>query len=574
MMAGCFGGGGGDSSVPDDPNKGIMSKETADQIYQVELVDGGYEITGFKSARHLASWLLKTDDSTITRAVFTVTIPDTFTIPTINNMPVVSIADRAFKTDEPGGNTDISSIVNDVVLPPTIKSLGVDLFEGVKETIALSVPPEVKAAVGEDKVIAAAGDKAIPVDTASGTTIAPEAPPDEFTRPGTAAQYILASYEADTGKVNQKDSSGSIKWYTVNDGNLKALFNAIYEPNKTGSTDTAEKTTITFSTAISVSSLDLFKITVGASAAGDKVELTGTHLPSATNASNKNIIVVDIGIPGADNNALPTFYIPKEKANTLGDANVQGDYSHIRLRVNKGANLVILADNSNFTGAGNPCPEGNFKGGCVEVMAGGKLRDGAYEGFPLGTGAVILNRAGSWLAVGPEDELGKPELSTSWQGWLLGPVGTEPRILWDAGNTADAYLEVRSKQIATNAKLKQQKGLGLIYSIWFVGPNAKLTIDVSEDKKSTYGFRGLHGNESAGGEDYNFYSTQATADLITITAGSVLDKRFLIKGALDLNQSSHLITGSNSITIPGKATGEGVEYGSGTGIYGYLVTNN
>jgi hypothetical protein len=61
-------------------------------------------------------------------------------------------------------------------------------------------------------------------------------------------------------------------------------------------------------------------------------------------------------------------------------------------------------------------------------MAGGKLRDGAYEGFPLGSNAVILNRFGSYLSVGPESH--NPDATAVWatytahySGYLVGPAG-------------------------------------------------------------------------------------------------------------------------------------------------------
>jgi hypothetical protein len=253
----------------------------------------------------------------------------------------------------------------------------------------------------------------------------------------------------------------------------------------------------------------------------------------------------------------------------LGDPNFIDDYSHIRLRVNNGAELVILADNSGYIAnwSGNPCPEGNFKGGCVEVMAGGKLRDGAFEGFPLGTGAVIVNRAGSSLSVGPEpgssDAIGPASAvyNDYYSGILIGPWGSDARIEWDTGYSTYDYLEVRSKQIATNAKLTAKKNLGLIYSVWFVG-EAKLTINMANNTDA------LGANEGVGGDDYNFYSQNPTVGLITITQG-ILDKRFLINGALDFDPSQHVITGT--VSINGKA-GNQVSYGSGTGISGALVT--
>jgi hypothetical protein len=179
----------------------------------------------------------------------------------------------------------------------------------------------------------------------------------------------------------------------------------------------------------------------------------------------------------------------------LGDGSTP--YGGVRLRVNKGAYLHIEADNSAYigtpggttSGAGNSSGAGNFNNGCVEVMAGGKLRDGAFEGFPLGANATILNRLGSYLAVGPEPTHADATGSASagymsyYAGWLIGPksdlTGTEAtRIQWDDQN--DGYIQVGDGQLVLGAKVTLTKLQGLIYDVWFEDTGAikaGLTID-------------------------------------------------------------------------------------------------
>jgi hypothetical protein len=277
--------------------------------------------------------------------------------------------------------------------------------------------------------------------------------------------------------------------------------------------------------------------------------------------------VIDAGIPGEQyDSSLPAFYIPYKE---LGEAD--GNCAHIRLRVNSGASLVIGADNAGYTayGAGHPCASGYFAGGCVEVMAGGKLRNSAYEGFPLGTEAVILNRYGSYLSVGPEpahtDAQGA--MSETYQayysGYLVGPAAwsaasDKPRIEWDAsGNTASRFLEVRPGGIATDARLTVKKDVGLINSVWFAG-TAKVTVD---------GGARLMANESAAGPDLNFYAN-TDGVVIDIKSGGALDGRFLQTPAANAD-ADNFIAGPRAIA--GVKTGAPMEYSAGTGITGFPV---
>jgi hypothetical protein len=398
-----------------------------------------------------------------------------------------------------------------------------------------------------------------------------------FARNGGTTGYRVEYYDA-YGVTGLKNG-GAAQWYLVTDTNLKKIFNAIYTPNAPGTTDTIEsgKTTIAYDAGISQAALSLFTVTVGSNANGDKIEIKGTALPAKTGASNKNLIVIDIGISGEDNTSLK-FYIPYRELGTP-----TGAYGHIRFRVNRGAEAVILADNSRYinnNGAGNASEPGYFNNGCIEVMAGGKLRDGAYEGFPLGSNAVILNNLGSYLAVGPESSFSSATAGYAagrdkwYEGWLIGPSGSgnnAPRIVWDSGDQSGSYIEVRPGKLAISANVTVKKTLGLIYSVWFVnGPT--VTIDaVSDNNTPTIaGKKGLFAN----GTGYKFYGTKtasggtnignATATIV-IRPGSTLHKMFLTSGNTDLQ--NFITAGSSNKVITNKGNGSAQTYE--TGITGY-----
>jgi hypothetical protein len=360
--------------------------------------------------------------------------------------------------------------------------------------------------------------------------------------------YRVSYYgEVATGSyvAGLKKDSVDIKYYlvktTTENGYFNNLFNTIYTPNKANSnTDSIEngKTTVAYDATISAAVLPLFNIVLDTSdPTKDKVNLTGTGLP-ATNvvnpgASSSNLIIIDIGLPGVANTGLPKFYIPLNgEANgsakgTLGNGEDTTGYGHIRLRVNNGAELVILADNSGIA-SGASCPPGGFKNGAVEVMSGGKLRDGAYRGFPLGSGAVLINRYGSYLSVGPEGNTGQ-NLDAWYYGYLIGPAGntidTQPRIRWTGG--PGDFLEVREGKLAFSGKATVQKNMGLIYSAWFVG-NSEITIDILPDDPTpvTTGmtFKGLFANDTASAGPFDFYATGTTKIYLK---NGVLHKAFL-----------------------------------------------
>ncbi|MDR1061853.1 MAG: InlB B-repeat-containing protein [Clostridiales bacterium] len=490
----------------------------------------------------------------------------------------------------------ISTVVNNELIEWDIDGGSADILDGDGATVAkLILSMEDKIATIEP---ASPGKTAIPALTftaaASGETTA-SAAVELYKADGKAERndgtialngIVKVLFADETRPLAQiKYSDDSTAWVhfddTVADGaHILGILRAVYLPNAPGSTDAIEsgKTTIAYTEAISEAALNLFEIYIDSThAANDSINIKGTELPAADGESTTNLIVIDVGIPGgANNGALPTFHIPYGALGASDDS-----YGAIRFRVNSGASLVIEADNDSYiaNGANHPCPPGNFNNGCIEAMPGGKLRDGAYEGFPLGSNAVLLSRLGSYLAVGPESSFeiggaGYVESRDKWySGWLVGPAEGNPRIVWDSGDQTGGYIEVRPGQLAISANVTVKKTLGLIYSVWFVnGPT--VTIDAAGDTVDIEGMKGLFAN----GDNYKFYGTEESsggqnpgspAATIIVKPGSTLHQMFLTAG--NTHEFGFITASSDDRTIVNKGDGDSVLSGTYVGgITGYL----
>ncbi|MDR1149975.1 MAG: hypothetical protein LBK66_15245 [Spirochaetaceae bacterium] len=422
----------------------------------------------------------------------------------------------------------------------------------------------------------------------------------------------LAKETASTTGENGASTYADTVWKTIPTGEIRNIFEAIYVPNAPGTKDgfvagETDKTAITFTSDISKAALQLFHVTLGSNSNGDGIKIQGTALPTADGANNKNLIIIDVGQPGnVDNSGLPVFRIPDRR---LGTQNVE--YDRIRLRVNKGAQLVIEADNSNYINntSGKTCPTGYLNGGCVEAMAGGKLRDGAYEGFPLGQNAVILNRNASYLAIGPEAGT-TADYGQWYAGWLIGPDSGSPRIVWTGGNESN-YIEVRPKELAIDANVTVQKSMGLIYSVFFLN-NTVVTIDTTaNDNPSIYDNAGSSAVYGPGGSvtvsstngsisvtglavnarpgenglitndtNYKFYAQSEGVSIILKatntkessihaypligTQGIIYAAQFITAGSATTGQSEHVVTITGT-----KATAPTDYVNNSTGIVGY-----
>jgi hypothetical protein len=119
--------------------------------------------------------------------------------------------------------------------------------------------------------------------------------------------------------------------------------------------------------------------------------------------------------------------------------------------------------------------------------------------------------------------------------------------VWDSGNSADKYLEVRPGKLATNANLTVKKTLGLIYSVWFIG-GPTITIDAGSDSVAINNMKGLFSN-SSDGTHYKFYNVGDPKTQIVIKKDSVLHKYFV-------DSQNSVISGTDQgKTVTAKNTG-------------------
>ncbi|MDR1971200.1 MAG: hypothetical protein LBQ46_04700 [Treponema sp.] len=378
-----------------------------------------------------------------------------------------------------------------------------------------------------------------------------------FTRPQSPAAYRVV-YADSRGAAGLQPEGGDTAWCFVEDDSLNRIFNAIYSPN-------------------AVNVRDLFRVTLGADEGDDRLTITGT--PPAKEGDG--LTVIEVGLPGADNSGLPKFYIPYR-----GLGVPDGDYAHIRLRVNRGAHLVIEANNNPYIANGESCPAGYLKNGSVEVMGGGKLRYGAYKGSPLGENTVITARLGSYLAAGPESSFGPetagydPDRDAYYRAWLIGPAAAGPRISWDAGDQHGGFIEFRrvgnEDRLAFDADLTVKKTVVLDRSVWFFrGPS--LTVDAAGDTVTPVPGNGPPGLYAGGA--YAFYGTTGMSGgqnpsnemaKVVIKQGSAVAKRLL--SGENTDSSVEAVNADKVIRNEGKLTGNFplIVYTMTPLIYGYL----
>ena len=370
-----------------------------------------------------------------------------------------------------------------------------------------------------------------------------------FARPANSQTYTMAYYD-DNGVAGLIPAAEpEADWFYVMDDaggkRLRNIFNAVYTPNSPDSSDTGGngKTAIPYNDAVSAEALTLFNVTLGGTDAGDSIIIKGITLPSARGADQNRFIAIDLGLPSSDseNGGLPVFRIPPRG---LGASDVEGGYSHIRLRVHRGARLVVEAARDPDGGTQPPaCLPGLFKGGWVEVMGGGFLRVGAYDGFPLGEDTVIMSRLGSSIAVGPEAGDGgyDADLDETYGGLLLGPQSGGARVTWDAGDQNGDGAEIHRDKLAISANVTVKKSITLKHSVWLVnGPSVTVSVP--------------GGGLSAGSPGYKIYGTASgsggrnpasPAAKIIVSGGSFISRSLLTNGT----DSGELITAENTITI-------------------------
>jgi hypothetical protein len=396
-----------------------------------------------------------------------------------------------------------------------------------------------------------------------------------FNRTANAGTYVITGLDGDKVKLKAV-SDDEEEEYTVLDSGILKIFNAVYTPNAPDTSDSfvpleagQGKHTVAYTADVSAAVLGLFHITIGDTGADDLIEIKGSMDDTlfTETATADNILVIDIGLPGTVDNSGLKYFIPykglgeldAEEPTEEDPEEINETFGGVRLRVNKGAYLVIDANNDESEtgyvtlGAGHPCATGKFNGGCVEVMDGGKLRDSAYEGYPLGDDATITLRYGSTIVIGKEgnaDGLTTAAYDAYFKDNLIGPAGA--KIEWDAGQP-NAFIEIRPGELVLSAKVTVKKLTGIIYSVWFVDTTvgslkteAGLTIDATD--AATTGL--FAANDTA--NKFKFYGQSTTPHTIIVKNGSI-SKSFLQSAT-----TTDLITkASAEITITNEGTGEG-----------------
>jgi hypothetical protein len=150
------------------------------------------------------------------------------------------------------------------------------------------------------------------------------------------------------------------KWFYIEeeDEDLRALFTALYLPNAPDSEDGISVegknlSPLPFNEKRSAAVLGLFTVSFPGNGGLPVVDIAGPSLPpGATSQKEYHPLVIDLGLPDADNRDLPLFCLTR---GTLGT---------------------------------------------VEIMDGGALSDDTYEGL-LGEEGTVIARLGSSLSVGP-----------------------------------------------------------------------------------------------------------------------------------------------------------------------------
>jgi hypothetical protein len=290
--------------------------------------------------------------------------------------------------------------------------------------------------------------------------------------------------------------------------------NAVYRPNAPDSMDAVEsgKAALPYTETISQAVLGLFKITLGPDVSADRIEISGTEIPSPSGAGKYHPLVIDLGLPGGAANHAPRFRIPP------GALGSEADYTHIRLRVNRDTKLVIEANNAHYTTwTDSPSEYGKLKNATVEVMGGGSLQDGAYKGSALGKDSLIIARLNSYLTLGPD------------KGYFVGPSQSGARILWDPGDQNGSFIEIRGDNMAFDTHLTVQKSLALAYNLWFVnGP--RLTIAATD---TLDGQKGLFPRDpDAGRKLYGTYYDRGGQNTAIIRASIIVNNGSAITDSL------------------------------------------
>ncbi|MDR3173988.1 MAG: hypothetical protein LBU19_07050 [Treponema sp.] len=120
------------SAIFDDPDQGIMTKQTADKIFNWVSNGNLVTITRFKDAAVLEQYLAGTAGRVAAAD------PSKFIIATINEKPVTKIDSGAFSPDK--GAADISAVVDTLRLSDSVTVINKTAFKGIKDALILEIP--------------------------------------------------------------------------------------------------------------------------------------------------------------------------------------------------------------------------------------------------------------------------------------------------------------------------------------------------------------------------------------------------------------------------------------------------
>jgi hypothetical protein len=281
------------------------------------------------------------------------------------------------------------------------------------------------------------------------------------------------------GTIAQLTTDATSKWYYVEETTLQQNIDIIYRAN-----------------SASAEALALFQLVVASEddaenswfdtvAAGDYIKLAGTSVPTGTSDVPARI---NVGVPGENNVALLDVVIPPEG---LG-ADISTTYTYTWIVVNNGAYLDV---NATQTMGGDMTSVGKFQSGTVRVANGGKARDSAWMGWPLGSNSAFRVLYGGSIAVGKGDRDGHTwvdgytgELASghpyypAFEGWLIAPSSeSNTKAVWGgqvSSGEEDGYgfLDAFGTSVVIYGNVTIKKTAGLIYNVLLVA-GTTLTID-------------------------------------------------------------------------------------------------
>jgi hypothetical protein len=294
------------------------------------------------------------------------------------------------------------------------------------------------------------------------------------------------------GTIAQLTTDATSKWYYVEDETLRQNVDIIYRANQ------ASDDALALFHLVVASEDDAENSWFDTVAAGDYIKLAGTDVPTGTNTTS--LVKINVGVPDEDNGALFDVVIP---VGELGTGSTS--YTYTWIVVNNGAYLDVNANQ--ILGSPGLASGGNFENGTVRVANGGKVRDSAWMGWPLGSNSAFRVLYGGSIAVGKGDRDGHAWLDGytalypaeypnfgSFEGWLIAPSGDNTKAVWGSrGSSSEedgyGFLDAFDTNVVIYGNVTIKKSTGLIYDVLLVaGTTLTIETDVDLDpKERVYG---------------------------------------------------------------------------------------